>query len=59
MAMVWIAVICEMIVDLLELFAIQTQLPSSLLGLTLLSWGNSLGDIFASLSIAKLSLIHI
>ena len=53
MSMVWIAILCEVIVDLLELFGILTQLPTSLLGLTVLSWGNSLGDCFACLSIAK------
>ena len=45
--------LCEIIIDLLELFGILTQLPSSLLGLTMLSWGNSLGDVFASMSISK------
>ena len=53
MSMVWIAMLCEIIIDLLELFGLLTQLPSSLLGLTMLSWGNSLGDVFASMSISK------
>jgi len=53
MSMIWIYVLCEVIVDLLELFGIITGLPSSLLGITILSWGNSLGDTIASVSITK------
>ena len=53
MSMVWIYMLCEVIVDLLELFGVITGLPSSLLGLTVLSWGNSLGDSIASVSISK------
>lgn len=53
MSMMWVYILCEVIVDLLELFGIITGLPSSLLGLTILSWGNSLGDTIASVSIAK------
>ena len=53
MSMIWIYILCEIIVDLLELFGIITGLPSSLLGITVLSWGNSLGDTMATISIAK------
>ncbi len=51
--MIWIYILAEVIVDLLELFGVLTGLPSSLLGLTILSWGNSLGDAIASISISK------
>lgn len=53
MSMIWVYLLCEVIVELLELFGIITGLPSSFLGLTILSWGNSLGDYFASISISK------
>ena len=53
MSMLWIYVLAEVIVDLLELFGVMTGLPTSLLGLTILSWGNSLGDAIASISISK------
>lgn len=53
MSMCWIYLLCEVIVTLLELIGLITGLPSSFLGLTILSWGNSLGDYFASVSISK------
>ena len=53
MSMTWVYLLCDVIVELLELFGIITGLPSSFLGLTVLSWGNSLGDYFASISISK------
>lgn len=37
----------------MELFGNITGLPSSFLGLTILSWGNSLLDYFASVSISR------
>ena len=54
--MVWIYILAEVIVALLELFGLITGLPSSLLGLTILSWGNSIGDAMASLSVSKAGL---
>jgi len=54
--MCWIYLLAEIIVDLLELLGIITGLPASLLGLTILSWGNSLGDAIASISISKVGL---
>ena len=56
MSMCWIYILAEIIVALLELFGLITGVPSSLLGLTILSWGNSVGDAFASISIAKAGL---
>ena len=53
MSMIWIYILCEVIVNLLELFGVITGLPSSLLGITVLSWGNSLGDTMATISISK------
>jgi sodium/potassium/calcium exchanger 6 len=53
MSMVWIYMFANILVDILELFALLTGMSSALLGLTILSWGNSLGDSIASCSIAK------
>lgn len=56
MSMCFIYLICEVIVELLELFGNVTGLPRSFLGLTILSWGNSLGDYFASVSLSQVGL---
>ena len=53
MSMCWLYILCEIIVNLLELIGLITQLPSALLGLTILSWGNSVGDTICSISISK------
>ena len=53
MSMIWLYILCEVIVELLELFGMITLLPSTLLGLTVLTWGNSIGDTIASISISK------
>ena len=53
MSMIWLYILCEIIVELLELFGMITLLPSTLLGLTVLTWGNSIGDTIASISISK------
>lgn len=48
MSMVWVYMLSGIIVDLIELVAILTGMSSALLGLTIMSWGNSIGDAFAS-----------
>lgn len=45
--------LANLIVDIVELFGIITGVSSILLGLTLLSWGNSVGDVFTSIAISK------
>ena len=52
-SMCWISLLCDLIVNCLELFGDITGLPASFLGLTILSWGNSLLDYFATTAIAK------
>jgi sodium/potassium/calcium exchanger 6 len=56
MSMLWICTICNMMVDLLALTGQVLDLPSAVLGLTLLAWGNSSGDFWANQAIAKLGL---
>ena len=53
MSIVWIYMIANIIVDLLVLFGMLTGTNTAILGLTVLSWGNSVGDAFASISISK------
>lgn len=53
MSIVWIYLIANIIVDLLVLFGMLTGINTAILGLTVLSWGNSVGDVFASMSISK------
>jgi sodium/potassium/calcium exchanger 6 len=43
-------------VDLLDLTGKVLNIPSALLGMTLLSWSNSSGDMWADLAIAKLGM---
>jgi solute carrier family 24 (sodium/potassium/calcium exchanger), member 6 len=56
MSVVWIIVICEVMIDLLSLIGIIMNLPVSVLGLTMLTWGNSAGDFYANPTIAKLGM---
>ena len=53
MSMIWIYMLANLIVDILTLFDIMSGISVALLGLTLLSWGNSIGDALASISISK------
>jgi sodium/potassium/calcium exchanger 6 len=53
MSLVWIYMLCNLIVDVLLVFELITGVSAALLGLTVLSWGNSLGDAFASVAVSK------
>lgn len=43
----------NIIVDVLVMYECISGISAELLGLTLLSWGNSVGDLFASVAISK------
>lgn len=45
--------LANIIVDILILFECISGISAALLGLTVLSWGNSIGDAFASIAISK------
>ena len=45
--------LCNIIVDVLIMSELISGVSSALLGLTVLSWGNSVGDAFASIAISK------
>jgi len=53
MSILWIWFTANLLIDLLNLFGVMSGINSSILGLTVLAWGNSTGDLMANLSIAK------
>ena len=53
MSVFWIWLVAKFLIDLLEIFGLLTGLPPTLLALTVLAWGNSIGDFMANTSIAK------
>jgi len=53
MAIAWINWSCNCVVDLIKLFGFITSLPQALLALTVLAWGNSLGDMSADTAMTK------
>ncbi|GAX77541.1 hypothetical protein CEUSTIGMA_g4985.t1 [Chlamydomonas eustigma] len=53
MGVVWIDMLASEVVGILSLIANLASLPSSLVGLTLLAWGGSLGDLFGNAALAK------
>ena len=56
MGSLWIYLIAGELVSVIEYLGEIWKIPSSLLGLTLLAWGNSLGDLITNVSIAKAGL---
>lgn len=53
MSIAWIQFTSDCIMDLLRLFGFILYLPRSLLALSILSWGNCLGDLTADLAMSK------
>lgn len=53
-AMLWIGVEANEIVGLLTALGIFWKIPSAIMGLTFLAWANSIGDLVADISLAKL-----
>ena len=49
----WIDILAGELVDLLYCAGTVTGIPEAVLGLTVLAWGNSIGDFFTNNSIAK------
>lgn len=47
------------VVGIVSLLSALLHLPPSLVGLTLLAWGNSLGDFFGNPAIARVGHMHI
>ena len=53
MSINWISFTCNIVVDLLSVLGVMLSLPKTLLGLTLLAWGNCLGDMNANVAMTK------
>ena len=53
MSISWISFTSDCIIDLLRLFGFITHVPGSLLALTILSWGNCLGDLSTNIAMTK------
>ncbi|XP_060767554.1 mitochondrial sodium/calcium exchanger protein isoform X5 [Neoarius graeffei] len=49
----WINTVASEVVGVLHLLGIVLHLSNTVLGLTLLAWGNSIGDCFADITIAR------
>lgn len=53
MSIMWIQFTSAVIMDLLQLFGFITALPEALLALTIIAWGNCLGDMTADVAMTK------
>ena len=49
----WLDLIADKLVKLLEFFAIMFHIPSTIMGLTILAWGNSSQDLIANMTVAR------
>jgi len=52
-AATWLDSIADKLVQLLELFGILLRIPATVMGLTVLAFGNSLQDLVANVSLSK------
>ena len=57
-AATWIDTIADSLVSLLNFIGIILNIPSSVLGLTLLAWGNSMSDLSANVTMARKGLAN-
>lgn len=53
MSVFWISTVAGELLNCLEAVGILLKLPPALLGLTVLAWGNSVGDLVADVAVAK------
>lgn len=53
LCVVWIYIFAGELVTCLQTIGIISNIPPPVLGLTILAWGNSVGDLFANMSVAK------
>lgn len=57
-AATWIDVIADQLVQLLTFLGVICRIPGSIMGLTVLAWGNSMGDLSANMTMAKKGLAN-
>jgi len=58
MAATWIDYTADHLVALLEFLGIVLRIPGSIMGLTILAWGNSVGDLSANITMARKGLAN-
>lgn len=49
----WLDLIADLLVSLLSFFGIICRIPSTIMGLTVLAWGNSSQDLIANMTVAR------
>lgn len=54
----WIDTIADMLVSLLDFIGIVLRIPGPIVGLTILAWGNSMGDLSANVTMARKGLAN-
>ena len=57
-AATWIDAIADKLVALLEFLGVTLRIPNSILGLTVLAWGNSMADLSANVTMARKGLAN-
>lgn len=57
-AATWIDFFADHLVNLLQFLGILFRIPSSILGITILAWGNSMGDLSANMAMAHKGLAN-
>ena len=53
MSIMWISCSCSTILDLIELFGLISPIPPAVLALTIIAWGNQLGDMTSDVAMVK------
>lgn len=52
-SVLWISAVAEELVSLLNAIGLMLHISPVILGLTILAWGNSLGDMVSDISLAR------
>jgi sodium/potassium/calcium exchanger 6 len=58
MAATWIDYVADHLVDVLNFCGIVLRIPGSIMGLTILAWGNSMADLSANITMARKGLAN-
>ena len=53
MSIMWISCSCSAILDIIELFGLISPIPPAVLALTIIAWGNQLGDMSSDVAMVK------
>lgn len=53
MCVIWVYMVAGELITALSLLGVVMKLPPAFLGLTILAWGNSVGDFFTNTAVAK------